>query len=523
MGLLPEFDVRKTSKEKDKAALSKSSQKSSGTRVKTNTLIDKLEIIKIEVLRNLGKYKDTTIVIRDQETLHKYIEASVKNGILAIDTETTGLNPFVDNVVGLCLYTPNEKQAYIPINHVSYMDGNRLANQLTESQIAEELNYLGDTKIVMHNAKFDKRMLKNQCKADVSVYWDTMLGARCINELESAALKFQYATHIEGHSKEYDFDSLFKGVCFNLIPIDIAALYAATDPFITYELYEYQKEILDRPENSKVKSILLDIEMPLLEVVCAMEDYGIKIDTKYANELSVIYHSKLDDIMVKVNEELDKYSQQIKQYKITHPSVKLSDPISISSPVQLAILLYDILKLPQVSGRGTGEEVLKKLNIPLCDVILEYRGVSKLLTTYIDKLPGVAEKDGRIHASFNQVGADTGRLSSSDPNLQNIPSHDKLIRKMFVASPGYIMVGNDFSQQEPRHLANFSQDSKMINAYAHNLDFYATVAQSVYKVPYEQCLEFNPDGTVNKQGKERRSNCKSILLGQHILGSIKIA
>ena len=152
--------------------------------------------------------------------------------------------------------------------------------------------------------------------------------------------------------------------------------------------------------------------------------------------------------------------------------------------------------------------------------------MSKLLSTYIEAIPNhIAKKDGKLHANFNQYGAKTGRFSSSDPNLQNIPSKTKKlsdgtvidaghdIRQMFIAGEGNVIIGGDFSQQEPRCLAHMSQDENMINAYLHGKDLYATIASKLYNKPYEECKEFRPDGTVNPEGKQRRSSVKPILLG----------
>jgi len=164
--------------------------------------------------------------------------------------------------------------------------------------------------------------------------------------------------------------------------------------------------------------------------------------------------------------------------------------------------------------RGTGEEILVSIDLSICNLVLQKRGINKLLNTYIEKLPGcLSSVDGRLHAHFNQLGADTGRFSSSDPNLQNIPSHDDAIRMMFCASPGYTMVGSDYSQQEPRLLAWYSQDENMINAYKNGKDLYATIASDIYNNKYEDNLEHYPDGTIYKDGKERRTSVKSLLLG----------
>ena len=189
-----------------------------------------------------------------------------------------------------------------------------------------------------------------------------------------------------------------------------------------------------------------------------------------------------------------------------HYNTKLQDPINFNSNDQLAILLYDIIgaiNTDKEKPRGVGEDALKKIDLPLTNAILEYRSVNKLLSTYIEAIPKKIEPyDGRLHAQFNQNGADTGRFSSSDPNLQNIPTSAG-IRCMFKASEGMYMVGADFSQQEPRILAHLCGDENMINAYKTGKDLYSTMASLAFKVPYEDCREFREDGSVNKEGKKR--------------------
>ena len=180
-------------------------------------------------------------------------------------------------------------------------------------------------------------------------------------------------------------------------------------------------------------------------------------------------------------------------------------------------MLYDVLKIKPVDKekpRGTGEEVLTKIDHPVAKAILEYRGIAKLLSTYIDKMPTIVNpKTRRIHASFNQIGADTGRFSSSDPNMQNIPSHNDEIRQMFRASEGYVLLSSDYSAQEPRLTAHMSKDEKMINAYKQGKDLYVEIASIAYNMPYDECKEFREDGTRNPEGKERRSAAKAIVLG----------
>ena len=250
---------------------------------------------------------------------------------------------------------------------------------------------------------------------------------------------------IEINSVKITFDKLFKGYSFDLIPIRTAYLYAAKDAIMTWELFKFQEPYLT-PDNprciecgfEKLASLYHNIEMPVINFVAEIEDNGVSLDLEYSKKLSEKYNKLLQEKESNFYLALEEYKDKIIQFMATHPNHKVRDPLNISSPAQLAELFYDILQVGVISKkepRGTGEEILEKMNHPLCKPILEYRGVKKLLTTYIDKLPQILNsKTKRIHCSFHQYGADTGRFSSSDPNLQNIPSHNKDIRPMFISS-----------------------------------------------------------------------------------------
>ena len=346
------------------------------------------------------------------------------------------------------------------------------------------------------------------------------------NEQYSGLKKLHQKYVLKNQEDAFTFEELFRGIPFTLIPINIGYLYAARDPEITYELYEFQKKYLyyDKDETLDARNgmngvawVFENIEMPCIQVVANMEDTGVAFDKQYASELSNKYHRQQEECLQEFYTCLKEYEDSINKYRLSNPKNKLSDPISISSPTQLAILFYDILKVEcpdPKSPRGTGEEILQKIDSPVAKAILKYRTVDKLIGTYIDKLPEcVNPNDGRIHCSFNQYGANTGRFSSSEPNLQNIPSHNKDIRKMFVASPGYVLMSSDYSQQEPKVMTQMCGDEKMLQAYQEGKDLYAQIAAIAFNTTYENCLEFNPDGTTNKEGKERRTSAKSILLG----------
>ena len=480
------------------------------------------------VEQRMGKYKDDYIIIQDEKVLHDYLSKAIDNEVLGLDTETTGLDPLLDKLVGIGIYTLNEKPAYIPYQHISYITHSLVEGQLSKDILHKEFLRIqhSDVKIIMFNACFDVRMMR-QLDVRLICFWDCYLAARLLNENEGDGNNGLKALHnkycLDGKGDAFTFEGMFKGFTFDKVPIQTGYLYAAHDPMITYELFKFQVKFLGMsPEEARedlrdVSWVFHNIEMPCVNVVADMEETGVAFDTKYANKLSEKYHKLLEEQKDKFNKDLKMYDAEILDYRTKHSEAKLDDPINISSPTQLAVLFYDILKVGVIdkkTPRGTGEAILAKIDSPLGKDILDIRGTEKLLSTYIDKLPEcVNPNDGRIHCKFNQYGAVTGRFSSSNPNLQNIPSHNKDIRKMFVASPGYVMMSSDYSQQEPKVMTQMCQDPKMIQAYKEGKDLYAEIAALSFNTTYDNCLEFRPDGTTNKEGKERRSQAKSILLG----------
>lgn len=520
----------RTTKGADKLVVNKTTNKKTAPIVvKGGGLIEKISSINALVESKLGKYKNLySFFLQQQEgELENYITRCIENGIVAIDTETTGLDPISDKIVGLSLYTPGLLAAYVPIHHISYVTGLEVEGQITDKFLREQLQRLvdNDVKVVMYNAKFDLRVIKNQLGVKLKCYFDGHLAAYCLNENEPHGLKNLHSKYVlEGKEDEFSFGKLFDGITFDYVPIKTGYIYAARDAIDTYELYEWQLPYLT-PSNElckeydlvSVANVFWNIEMPCIEVLAEMEDTGVAFDLDFAAELSNKYHALKEEQLAEFYRILSMYSKEIEDYKMQNPNNKLSDPINIASPTQLAILFYDILKVGTVddkSPRGTGVEILAKIDNPLCKAILDYRATEKLLTTYVDKLPEcINPKTGRIHCNFNQYGAKTGRMSSDNPNMQNIPSHNHDIRKMFVASEGNVLLSSDYSQQEPKVMTVMCGDPEMIKAYQEGKDLYASIASLAFGKPYEDCLEFRPDGTTNTEGKERRSSAKSILLG----------
>ena len=377
-----------------------------------------INTIRAMVEKNLGHLRDKYIVIQDEKVLHDYITKAIENGIISIDTETTGLDPLQDELVGICIYTPGMKGAYIPVNHKSYITQLKVENQLSALVLKSEFERLNECSMdcIMFNAPFDIRFLKSGIGVTLTCTWDCYLGARLLNENEgpgnNGLKKLHQKYVLDGEGDAFKFDDLFKGVRFDYIPINTAYLYAAHDPVITYEYYEFQKPFLtidDYECHSRgledVAWVFHNIEMPCVQVVVDIEDTGVAFDQEYANKLHDKYHAELDKKTERVYEVINMYANEIDTYKTKNPNHKLSDPINIDSPTQIAILLYDIIKVGVVdekAPRGTGEDILKQIDLPICSLILEHRGLVKLINTYIDSIPTmVTPKTGRVHTHFN--------------------------------------------------------------------------------------------------------------------------
>ena len=546
------FKRTTASKANDKKALEilskKKNKKTPVATVVPKTIKQKVEYAKDLSLQVFGNKLDKIELVTDPNRIEEYLHNTLKNGILAVDTETNGLDRIDGKIAGICLYTPGEKGIYIPVGHVSYMTNQPLKDNVARETMENFFKVCNEhnVKYILHNAKFDMHILYWMIGVKIVPYWDTLIAGQLLNENEPHGLKVLYQKYCVRADEEQQvakFNTLFNGIEFNSIPPSVGYMYAAFDPIMTYELYKFQEQYLDKEVGQycyrkgleRVAEVFRNIEMPLIEVVFDMEVQGVDIDTELAKELK-------DKYTYYMNLAVDNFKAQIielevagvfDELRVKHPDKfnKISElgdiNINIASNAQLVILFYDVLKLDPPKGqRSVGEEQLKQLHHPLVDCILEYRGMSKLLSTYIEAIPNhIAKKDGKLHANFNQYGAKTGRFSSSDPNLQNIPSKTKKlsdgtvidaghdIRQMFIAGEGNVIIGGDFSQQEPRCLAHMSQDENMINAYLHGKDLYATIASKLYNKPYEECKEFRPDGTVNPEGKQRRSSVKPILLG----------
>ena len=497
------------------------------SKFKSGTLMQRIKLIEDNLRKYFADKEHLFQLIRTNDELKAYIETVLNNGICAIDTETTSLDPILCTMAGFSIAAKGLKSAYIPINHISYITGQRVPNQLEPEMVKEAFDLLAkeNTKLIFHNAKFDIRVIKNQIGSILTPYWDTQVGAAILDENLPKGLKecWQRYCAKEESSGRVDYSSLFNGLPFTYVPIKSGYMYAAGDTYKTYELYEYQEKFLgdNCPQDCVgLRNVFRSVEMPLVPVLAHIEETGVCIDNKFSNKLSAKYNEDLLKVEKEIADVCKVYEDKINSYKFKHPEVKLSDPINIGSPKQVGVLIYDILQIKspdKKDPRGTGIEILEQIKgVPLIDLILKYRTINKMLSTYIDKMPlEVKDKTGRLHGNFGQTGTVTGRLNSDSPNLQNIPAKGdkKDIRKMFIPTARYTLISGDYSQQEPRILAYVSGDQNLRRAYEEGKDIYSWVASLAYHLPYEECLEFRPDGTTNIEGKTRRAKLKAIVLG----------
>lgn len=538
--VLPSRSNRREDSKKAKKANSRGNLPKVEFKIRGGSLLDQINAIVAGIVKEFKGQEHKYKSIHTLEELNEYIDAANKAGEFVLDTETTSLCPITCTIAGTCIYVKGKLPAYVPHNHVSYVTGVRVDNQISVEDMKKALDNLSDNvKIIYHNAKFDIRVIKHQLGKDLSLqlWWDTMIVAPLLNENEPKGLKYLHETYCSKVNANKNYSELFNNIPFIYVPVAYAHFYAAKDALMTYELYKFQFKYLDPDSQTckerglvKLAEYYQDIELPTVLALIEMEDNGIKIDTKYSEDLLQRMNLELKEVETKFLDYLNKfYSQSLKTYRLQQGiKCKLKEPVSLSSPDQLSILLYDIIGLAPLdkrSPRGTGHDILVKITessndttlVDLVQSILDHRTLNKLITTYVKKLPKeVKQTTGKVHTNFNQHIADTGRLSSSDPNLQNIPKKGKygeMVRRMFVADSSNCFVFADYSQQEPRVLAELSQDQNLINSYLENKDLYGTMGSFVYDLPYEDCLERDSNGNASIEGKKRRNSMKPVILG----------
>ena len=364
---------------------------------KAKSFLEKVEFARTESARlyNPDDYR----IIRDGKELLEYIELGNKCGYISIDTETTGLE-FTDTVVGLCLYVDGEKACYCPYRHIDYFTGELVENQLSKESIIQALSMI-TANIIMHHADFDIRKILRTFGVRLRCWWDTQIGGYILNENESHKLKDLHGKYVSKQD-EATFGDLFNKIGFQYVPIGVGYMYAAHDAIDTRELQQFQAKFLrvDHPREDfrNLYYVFRNIEMAVLDATINMEETGVYLDMPYTESIIPKYEEKLEKALEECYTELLPYKEQC----LTHE--QLDNPVNLSSPKQVAIVLYDIMKIKPIDGRKVGEEILEKINIPFTKALLAYRGALKLLNTYIKKLPSVRQADDKIHCSFNATG-----------------------------------------------------------------------------------------------------------------------
>lgn len=479
-----------------------------------------MERVFAECRKMTEKYAGQYELCTDPDKLYHLIEKCNANGRLALDTETTGLDVFTDQVVGFSIFTEGIKGTYVPLRHLSRFTGKIDTAQPKIDEIVDVLKELSvGVTIDFHNAPFDLLMMKNSLGVNYieNPRNDAYVAARLLDtERKANKLKELHAMYCSHTTRGPLFNELFPKGSFNLCPFSLGYTYAARDAEMTWELMDYLNEWFDR--EPLLRKVYDEIEMPLIPVLIRMRERGVLVDQAKRVELINKYQKLMKEAEIKFEQLYAPYIPKIRQYQqspdFRKPKGRIELPVKIGSDDQIKILFWKIMNLPHdPSNLSVNAAACAKTNSEIANVLLEYRGCKKLLSTYLEGLEKHIYPDGRVRSSINQVGADTGRTSSSDPNIQNIPSKNKEIRQMYVASPGYALISCDYSGQEPRLTASLCKDEQMIQTYVSGKDLYSMIAAVAFNVPYEDCREEKPDGSYYAEGKWRRGQAKTIVLG----------
>ncbi|EMF06713.1 MULTISPECIES: DNA polymerase I [Serratia] len=437
--------------------------------------------------------QDGYVTILDEATFTDWLARLKKADVFAFDTETDGLDTLTANLIGLSFAIAPGEAAYLPVAH-DYLDA---PAQLDRAYVLEALKpLLEDEKAlkVGQNLKFDMSLLARYGIEMRGIAYDTMLESYVLDSVGGRHDMDSLADRYLGH-KTITFEEIAgKGknqLTFNQIALEQAAPYAAEDADVTLQLHLAMWPQLK--QSAELLTVFNEIEMPLLPVLSHIERTGVLIDPAILSAHSQELAKRLAELEAQAHELAE-------------------EPFNLASTKQLQAILYEKQKLPVLKktpggAPSTNEEVLAELALdyPLPKVILEYRGLAKLKTTYTDKLPLMINPvSGRVHTSYHQAVTATGRLSSSDPNLQNIPVRNeegRRIRQAFIAPEGYRIVAADYSQIELRIMAHLSQDEGLLKAFAEGKDIHRATASEVFGVPLDKVT-----------GEQRRS-AKAINFG----------
>ncbi|MBQ8887129.1 MAG: DNA polymerase I [Candidatus Gastranaerophilales bacterium] len=452
------------------------------------------------------EYNHNKNTVDTEEKLEKLVEELNNQTIFSIDVETTGINPLECDLVGISIAYCDQiqmknnrvkidsnrsdlvKSFYIPVFHLV---GQQLDLELVREKLAPILANENIAK-TLQNAKYDYSVLKHHNMPMNGIIFDTMLASYIKDSSRKHGLKQQASDYLDYIMVEYEelLKNSSSSLTIETVPIEEASSYACDDAFATLLLTKYWQENLDEKE----LDLLYDIEVPLCLVLAKMEENGASIDVEYLSVIEKEINERLEIIENKIYEQV-------------------GERFNINSPKQVGDMLFGKLNLKakgmkSKTGFSTNAKVLETLaeEHQVAKDILEQRHLAKLKSTYVDTLPELRSAvDGRIHASFNQTITTTGRLSSSNPNLQNIPARSKLgnrIRGAFVAeNKENLIISADYSQIELRLLAHISRDDNLIEAFCDDEDVHSATASKVFGVPIEEVT------------KDMRSKAKAVNFG----------
>ena len=417
-------------------------------------------------------------IIFEQEVFETWLTRLKNADYFAFDTETTSVDYIKAELVGLSFACEPGKAAYVPLKH----DYENAPQQLDIDWVLAQLKPLLEDKHkakLGQNLKYDANVLSHYDIELQGVAFDTMIESYCLNSVATRHNMDALADKYLGYQTVHFEDIAGKGakqLTFNQIDIDKAGFYAAEDADITLRLHQAIYPQLEK--SSRQLAIYNEIEMPLMPVLAKMEQHGVLIDCDLLDQQSLTIGARLDELEVEAHNLAGK-------------------SFNLSSPKQLQQILFEELKIPVIKktpkgAPSTAEDVLQELALdyPLPKVILENRGLSKLKSTYTDKLPLMVNgKSNRVHTSYHQAVAATGRLSSTEPNLQNIPirsEEGRKIREAFIAPENHKIVAIDYSQIELRIMAHLSADPGLVTAFAEGRDVHKATAAEIFAVDLEQ-------------------------------------
>ncbi|BFU78960.1 DNA polymerase I [Arcobacter sp. 15-2] len=408
------------------------------------------------------------ILLNQSSKLFEVLNTIPKNSLVAFDTETTGIDAKKANIVGFSFCWENSKAYYVPIAHF-YLG---VEEQISLNDAKRAIELLNTHKLILQNFKYDLEVVQNNFGIDIKLYADTMIMAWLLDSDKPVGMDKLAIRLLDGYKTIAFKDVVKKGEDFSNVNIIDACAYAAEDAFITFKLYFKILEAFKVNDEEYLMKIATQVEFPFVNVLNNMENRGIKIDIAF-----------FENLKEKSKNNLLELTQSI----FTLAGVEFN----INSPKQLGEVLFETLQLTASkktkTGYSTNESVLQKIKDEheVVPKILEYREAFKLHSTYIEPLLELAKQndENKIYTSFLQTGTATGRLSSKNPNLQNIPvrtESGRAIREGFIASPGYKLVGIDYSQIELRLLAHYSKDPELVAAFRENKDIHLQTAIKIF-------------------------------------------